>query len=243
MRGDYAPRRVTGVSFVAIKQLRSARRDDDGVVFTGKRYDEERREDERRKRKKKTEEEEIVEGWNGNGRGLPEGRGRRVTPEEKQAEWRRLSDRAYSPLCFRSQARPAGSSFPLYTTHAHSHARTRTCIRMRAFHPPFSPPLFLLRVAHTEPSVFHPRGRLVDLPFRLPAIPTLGAVTRALRRHPLLAFSLTNYPRSFSSSLRCYIVAYPTYRRTCRAVIASAVAVTISREETPGAQVRTRAHV
>lgn len=65
-----------------------------------------------------------------------------VTPEEKQAEWRRLSDRAYSPLCFRSQARPAGFSFPLLHTqpltlaHVHTYTCTLACIRAFPSVPP-----------------------------------------------------------------------------------------------------------
>lgn len=110
---------------------------------------------------------EMVGDWNPRGESLSRG--------EKQAEWRRLSDRAYSPLCFRSQAWPAGERFPFFSriihannhicnvyvrmnthTHISVHARVSLCLHF-----------LCLRVAHTEPSVFHPRGRLVDLPLRL----------------------------------------------------------------------------
>lgn len=102
---------------------------------------------------------EMVGDWNPRGG---------VTPEEKQAEWRRLSDRAYSPLCFRSQARPAGFSFPLYYTRGPLHLRTD--VHTHVYPCVFPPSLCLRTAAHTEPSVFHPRGRLVDLPLSTSAI-------------------------------------------------------------------------
>lgn len=138
-----------------------------------------------------------MEGWNGNGRGPgPKGRGRRVTPEEKQAEWRRLSDRAYSPLCFRSQARPAGSSFPLHTPHT----RTYTCAYARGSSFPSR------RVSAACRAHSHPSSTLVAASWTFPfdfRDTALGAVTRALRcRSPLASFlsiSLPLSPRVFSS--------------------------------------------
>lgn len=129
---------------------------------------------------------------------------------EARAEWRRLSDRAYSPLCFRSQVRPAGFSFPpvLYTQ-AFTLARPTRLARARTYThlqcarenlPPFSGCVGV----HTErpSSAFHPRGRLVDLPFRLPRYTALGAVTRALRCRALSSLVLF---LSLSLALDCYI--------------------------------------
>lgn len=92
--------------------------------------------------------------------------GRSHSRGEKQAEWRRLSDRAYSPLCFRSQAWPARFSFSLYYTQTltllqcarrHTYTHLRVSLRSSSVYR-----------AHSAPSVLHPRGRLVDLPFQLP---------------------------------------------------------------------------
>lgn len=103
---------------------------------------------------------EMVGDWNP--RGGSHSRG------EAQAEWRRLSDRAYSPLCFRSQARPAGSSFSLYYTHRHLHLRgsdiytwahlqyTRTHIQCARVS------LHSLRWMHTETVRFPPSWSLYE---------------------------------------------------------------------------------
>lgn len=80
----------------------AAHRDDEGRFREEKISREEKtsRENRRRRRTPRRDRIEMVGDWKSRGESLSRG--------EKQAEWRRLSDRAYSPLCFRSQAWPAG---------------------------------------------------------------------------------------------------------------------------------------
>lgn len=79
--------------------------------------------------------------------------------------------------------------------HAHLHMYLRAYARVSPS--PFALLSFPLCAAHTEPSVFHPRGRLVDLPFRLPRYSPGSSNTR-----PSVAFSRfpSFPPRSFVSS-------------------------------------------
>jgi len=73
-----------------------------------------------------------------------------VTPEEKQAEWRRLSDRAYSPLSFRSQARPAGFSFsPVLHTRKRGRLHLRVNIYTYTYHPLVFHPSHVYIPSHT----------------------------------------------------------------------------------------------
>lgn len=137
---------------------------------------------------------EMVGDWNPRGESLSRG--------EKQTEWRRLSDRAYSPLCFRSQAWPAGERFPfffpvLYTqtitfaTYMCAWTRTHTHIYlcMRAF-----PSVYTLSV-YVSRTQSRPFSTLVAASWTFPFDfhdTALGAVTRALRFFLLIL----SFPRS-----------------------------------------------
>lgn len=156
------------------------------------------RENRRRRRTLRRDRIEMVGVWNPRGESLSRG--------EKQAEWRRLSDRAYSPLCFRSQAWPAGERFSfslvLYTR-KHSHfQRTRTHMNVYIdIYPCMRVSLRLLSLsmcrAHRAvrfPPSWPPRG---------PSLPTF-TIQPWEQLHALFV-SFFSFFHSLAAALDCYI--------------------------------------